>query len=76
MAKTARLDETPKARLTEMARPEKAKEKPKASDTPVFGTRLDPKLVKRVRICAAHEDMTMRDFIAEAVETKLKEMGY
>jgi hypothetical protein len=76
MAKTARLDETPKARLTEMARPGKAEDKPKASDTPVFGTRLDPKLVKRIRICGAHEDMTMQEFIAEAIEAKLKEMNY
>ena len=76
MAKTARLDETPKARLTEMARPGKGEAKPKASDTPVFGTRFDPKIVKRIRICGAHEDMTMQEFITEAIEAKLKEMGY
>jgi len=75
MAKIARLDETPKARLNKLAEKE-APIKSKASDLPVFGTRIDPKLVKRIRICVANEDMTMQDFITEAIEAKLKEMGY
>ncbi len=49
MAKTARLDETPKARLNKLAEKE-GPIKQKASDLPVYGTRIDPKTVKRIRI--------------------------
>ena len=75
MAKTARLDETPKSRLSKLAEKEEFT-KPKSSDLPVYGTRIDPKTVKRIRICAAHEDMTMQQFVIEAIEAKLKEIGY
>ncbi len=75
MAKTARLDETPKSRLSKLSEKEEFI-KPKASDQPVFGTRIDPKLVKRIRICVANEDMTMQQFVVEAIEAKLKKIGY
>ncbi len=75
MAKTARLDETPKSRLNKLAEKEESR-KQKASDLPVYGTRIDPKTVKRIRICAAHEDMTMQQFVIEAIEVKLEKMGY
>lgn len=75
MAKAARLDETPKSRLNKLAEKE-APIKPKASDLPVYGTRIDPKLVKKIRICVANEDMTTQQFVVEAIEAKLKEVGY
>ena len=47
-----------------------------ANDTKPLNTRLDKDLIKRVKRCCVEEEMTIQDFISEAVQAKLKKMGY
>ena len=42
----------------------------------MLNTRVTPAMLKRIKIACAYTDKTMRELINEALEEKLKALGY
>ena len=61
-------------------RPEKRTSKDTVKNTSdnskMLNTRLQKDLIKRIKRCCVEEEMTIQDFISQAVQEKLKKMGY
>lgn len=72
MPRQTSLKETPQARLEKLANRESSQKR--ATNYPVHGTRIDPDLVRKVKIASAIKGITMQEFIAEAIEEKLSQV--
>ena len=75
MGKNTALNETPKMRLRDLAE-DTGVQKKVLKDMPMLNTRTSPELIKRIRICCAHEEKTMTQFINATLDKELKKLGY
>jgi len=76
MAKVRSLKDTSRDPLAKEAFVKGEGTAEKASDMPMLNVRAKPELIKRVKIACAHEELTIQEFVNQAVEAKLKELGY
>jgi len=76
MPKVRRLKDTSKDPLAKEAFVKGEGKAEKASELPMLNVRAKAEVIKRVKIACAHEDLTMQEFVNQAVEAKLKELGY
>lgn len=76
MAQRRTLKDTSRDPLAKEAFIQGEKKERKAIDLPMLNTRVEPELIKRIKICCANKEMTMKGFIIQAIEDKLKKFGF